>query len=426
MTERLYYDNAHLTVFSAHVTRIEEVSRTAGQSVWRIALDRSAFYPTSGGQPHDRGTLTASSRSGAALVASVEAVEEDDHGEVWHYTAKPLTAGTEVQGAIDWARRLDHMQQHTGQHLLSSALMEIAQAPTVSFHLGETLSTIDLAVEQLTRQTLEQAEEFANSVIAEDRPVSVYRASREQAERWLAEGLMRKLPPRSGDLRIVEIPGDPRPLDRNACGGTHVASTGVIGGLHIRGLEKVRQGWRVEFVCGLRAMRAARQDYAILSELSRMVSEPFGRIAERLRSMQAEARQAARTLDGLTAELAGYRAGQMVQSTPVENGRMLVQQRFTSEEQGVAKQLATKISAHQKAAALFACEGSADLPAAVLLAANADLEIDCGTLLREAVMAAGGRGGGSRTMAQGSVPNAALEETLQRLKKTVLHQTRNF
>ncbi len=425
MTERLYYDDARLTSFTANVTQIEEVSRAGGQSMWRIALDRSAFYPHSGGQPNDRGTLTASSRSGAALVAPIEDVQEDDSGEVWHYTPKPLVPGTQVRGEIDRARRLDHMQQHSGQHLLSAALLAVAQAPTGSFHPGENLSTIDLAVEHLSRQTLEQAEDFANAVIAEDRPMSTYRTSREQAEAWLAAGQMRKLPPRSGDLRIVEIAGDPHPLDRNACGGTHVASTGAIGGLHMRGLEKVRQGWRVEFVCGQRAVRTARQDYAALCELSRTLSEPFERLSERLRSMQSDAKQSAKMIDSLTGELATYRAGQMVQSAPVENGRLLVRQRFAAHEQGVAKQLAAKISGHQKAAALFACDGDDGQPASILLAANADLAIDCGAILREAVTAAGGRGGGSKTMAQGSVPMSVLEDTLQDLKRAVVEMTSN-
>lgn len=425
MTERLYYDDARLTAFTANVTQIEEVSRTGGQSMWRIALDRSAFYPDSGGQPGDRGTLTASSRSGAALVAPVEDVQEEEAGEVWHHTLKPLVPGTEVRGEIDWTRRLDHMQQHSGQHLLSAALVAVAQAPTVSFHLGETVSTIDLAVEHLSRHTLQQAEDYANSVIAENRPMRTYRASREQAEAWLAAGLMRKLPPRSGDLRIVEIAGEPHPLDRNACGGTHVSATGAIGGLHVRGLEKVRQGWRVEFVCGQRAVHTARQDFAFLCELSRTLSEPFDRLSERLHSMQADAKQSAKLIDTLTGELATYRAGQMIQTAPVENGRLLVRQRFAAHEQGAAKQLAAKISGHQKAAALFACDGDELQPAAIVLAANPDLDLDCGSMLREAVTAAGGRGGGSRTMAQGSVPMAVLEETLQQLKQSLLQKTRN-
>ena len=196
MTERLYYADSFLTDFDAVVTDIQELSRASGQSLWRVALDRSAFYPTSGGQPFDTGSLIATARSGAELSAEIVGVEEDEHGEVWHHTAKPLLAGTQVRGVVDAARRLDHMQQHSGQHLLSAAFLRICGAPTVSFHLGESSSTIDLAVDALADATLERVEELANQIIEEDRPVTVSVVPRAQAEAWLAAGEMRKLPPR--------------------------------------------------------------------------------------------------------------------------------------------------------------------------------------------------------------------------------------
>ena len=145
MSDRLYYADPSLASFDAHVSDIREVSRTQGRSLWQIALDRSAFYPTSGGQPHDTGLLTATSSGGALLQAPILAVEEDEHGEVWHTTPKPLLAGTAVRGYVDWSRRRDHMQQHSGQHLLSAVVYRQLGAATVSFHLGEMTSTIDLA-----------------------------------------------------------------------------------------------------------------------------------------------------------------------------------------------------------------------------------------------------------------------------------------
>src|SRR6185437_199235 len=308
MTEHLYYADSFLTDFDAVVTEIHELSRDNGQSLWRVALDRSAFYPTSGGQPHDTGRLLATARSGTELAAEVVQVEEDEHGEIWHHTAKPLSTGTSVRGLIDKKRRLDHIQQHSGQHLLSAAFLQIRNAPTVSFHLGEVTSTIDLAIDTLNEATLQQVEELANQIIAEDRTVRVNIVPRSQAEEWLALGDLRKLPPREGDIRIIEIASEiseeVAAFDRSACGGTHVRSTGQIGGLHLRGIEKVRQGWRVEFVCGLRSARSARSDFQNLTEAGRALSVGLAEISAAIQRLQAEGKQTAKQLQTQTLELA--------------------------------------------------------------------------------------------------------------------------
>src|SRR5271168_1893159 len=192
MTERLYYSDSFLRSFSSRVTDIRELSRTDGQSVWQVALERTAFYPTSGGQPYDLGVITATSRSGAVLEVPVVAVEEDEHGEVWHQTLKPLLAGTEVRGEIDWSRRLDHMQQHTGQHLLSAIFSRELGAHTVSFHLGDETSTIDLNTAAIAHASLERIERLANEIIAQDRTISIKTVSRTQAESLLEMGQLRK------------------------------------------------------------------------------------------------------------------------------------------------------------------------------------------------------------------------------------------
>jgi alanyl-tRNA synthetase len=173
MTDRLYYRDSFARTFSAHVTDIREASRADGVSVWQIALNQTAFYPTSGGQPHDMGTLRATSRNGAVLEIPVEGVEEDETGQLWHFTRKPLLAGAAVEGEIDWTRRLDHIQQHSGQHLLSAVFARELNAPTVSFHLGESMSTIDLMSSSIAHHSLQRVERIANEIIAEDRPVSV-------------------------------------------------------------------------------------------------------------------------------------------------------------------------------------------------------------------------------------------------------------
>lgn len=417
MTERLYYADTFLTDFDAVVTDIQELARANGQSLWRVALDRSAFYPTSGGQPCDTGTLTATARSGAELTAEIVAVEEDESGEVWHHTAKPLLAGTAVRGAIEPERRWDHAQQHSGQHLLSAAFVQVCGAPTVSFHLGASVSTIDLAAETLAQATLDQVEELANRILAEDRPITVRAVSREQAEALLAAGQLRKLPPRAGDLRLIEIAG----FDLNACGGTHVRSTGQIGGLHLRGTEKVRQGIRVEFICGPRAMRRAREDFHGLTEAARLLSVRPAEMPDALLRLQTESRQAAKQLQTLTVELAGYRAAELIRQTAPQHGARLITVRLSAAEcpdAAYAKLLASQVTSRaERTIALVTWRRESDpgQPATVVFARSADLDFDCGALLRRSVTAHAGRGGGSGDMAQGSVPQEHLSRVVEEL-----------
>ncbi|HEY5253270.1 MAG TPA: DHHA1 domain-containing protein [Acidobacteriaceae bacterium] len=416
MTERLYSADSFLTNFDAVVADIQEVSRASGQSLWRVALDRSAFYPTGGGQPFDTGTLIATSRSGAELTAEIVDVEEDEHGEVWHHTLKPLVAGTTVRGSINAGRRLDYMQQHSGQHLLSAAFIEICGARTVSFHLGEASSTIDLDVDHLTTTMLEHVEERANQIIAEDRPVTMSIVPREHAENLLAAGELRKLPPRQGDLRIITIAD----FDRNACGGTHVRSTGQIGGLHLRGLEKVKQGLRVEFVCGLRAARTARNDFNRLTAAARQLSVGFEEVPQAIQRLQADAKQTAKHTLKLTNELAQYHAAELIAQTPVEAGLRQIQLQLTAANQvdaSYAKLLASKIAAHsvQTVAVIGWQPDDSATPATVVLSRSGDLAFDCGTVLRTTLATHGGRGGGSKDMAQGSVAADQLQTTLEEL-----------
>ncbi len=220
----------------------------------RVYLDRTAFYPTSGGQPFDLGTLGG--------VAVREVVDEEER--IAHLLDSPLAA-QEVEGRVDWARRFDHMQQHTGQHLLSAVLIELFDISTLSFHMGAVTSTIDVAAPALEASKIERVEERCAAIIAEARPVSI------RYEDSSADLALRKASARTGTLRIVSIDG----LDRSACGGTHVRSTAEIGPLLIRKLEKIRGNVRIEFVCGLRAIRQARQDFRTLSEISRLVSVPL-------------------------------------------------------------------------------------------------------------------------------------------------------
>jgi alanyl-tRNA synthetase len=278
------------------------------EQMWQVALDRTAFYPEGGGQPWDTGVLVATARSGTTLEVMVERVEEDEAGEVWHFVRKPLPEGTEVVGRVDAERRMDHAQQHTGQHLLSAMFLREMGARTVSFHLGADSVMIDLAlkdgIEKLSEDELRRVEAEANRLIYEDRTVRLGWVSREEAEAMLARGDLRKLPEfvdyrAGGPVRIVETTG----VEFNACGGTHVGSTGAIGGLLVRRVEKVRQGWRVEFCCGLRAVRAARRDFEVLGGVARMLSVGAADVPGRVLGLIEDKKAAAKELKVLRRQL---------------------------------------------------------------------------------------------------------------------------
>src|ERR1051326_4505735 len=243
MTERLYYHDSFLYDFDARV--VESFARDGRHAV---VLDRTAFYPTSGGQVHDVGMITADGQQ----IAITEVADEED-GRVLHFASVPLAVGRQVRGSVDSARRLDHVQQNSGQHVLSAAFIQRFNMPTVSFHMGEESCTIDLETAGLSAAQTQKAELLANQVIAEDRPVQIRFVPLEEARQL---GL-RKLPPKqTGDLRLIDISN----FDLTACGGTHVRATGQIGSILLRKIEKVKQGVRVEFVCGLRAVNTARRD----------------------------------------------------------------------------------------------------------------------------------------------------------------------
>ncbi len=299
VAERLYYegDAAVALEFRAVVTDVRLDSHAVSESglkeqLWQVALDRTAFYPVGGGQPWDTGLLVATAKSGAVLEVPVERVEEDEAGEIWHYVRKPLPEGTEIVGRVDADRRMDLAQQHTGQHLLSAMFLKELGAATVSFHLGADSVTIDLAVEKVSEDELRLVEAAANRMIYEDRAMQPRWVSREEAEAMLTRGELRKLPERVGAMRIMEMEG----VEFNACGGTHVRSTGAIGGLLVRRVEKVRQGQRVEFCCGLRAVGMAARDYALLRQTGLLLSVGAADIPDRVQRLQEDKKAAVKEL----------------------------------------------------------------------------------------------------------------------------------
>lgn len=411
VAERLYYNSAELE-FTAVVTDIrlvstETVEGGVKEQLWQVALDRTAFYPESGGQPWDTGVLQATARSGAVLDVRVEEVEEDEAtGEVWHSVRKPLVEGTEVVGRVDFARRVDHEQQHSGQHLLSAMFLREVGARTISFHLGsgksgEDVSTIDLTLregmDRLSPEELAQVEEAANRVVYESRPLMTHFVEREFAEEMLKRGDLRKLPDRPGRMRIVQMQG----IEFNACGGTHVANTGAIGAITIRRVEKVRQGWRVEFCCGMRAVRMARRDYGLLGEAAGSLSVGMVDVPGRTRALLEEIKGAGKEKKGLLEELAGFEAARLlaeVGKTEQEAGTTVLRAVFA----GCDVEFCKRVVSHVAASGLVCIAGSVNGAEGVIAAGRpASAGGNVGRVLREVLAAADARGGGSAEMAQG-------------------------
>ncbi len=380
-TRRLYYGDSYLREFHARV--LAEEGR-------RVYLDETAFYPASGGQPFDLGTI-----NGVAVLA----VEEEDGGRIAHHMEAGLAVGP-AECVIDWQRRFDHMQQHTGQHILSAVLSERFGVATVSFHMGREVSTIDLATGALDASLLLEAERFANEAVFEARAVTV--SYHEPGE----ELGLRKSSERGGTLRVVAIGG----LDRSACGGTHVRSTAEVGAILLRKPDKVRGNVRLEFVCGMRAVRQARADYAALSRTARLFSAPLEGVDELVAAQGRRLAAAEKELRRLSGENA-RRQGRDRFGQAVKNGRGWCVEfvRAAGPMDDASRERATEFTACGAGVwvELFT------QPPAVLMAASPGTGVNAGSVLKPLLAAAGGRGGGSAAMAQGSLPGETALNTLE-------------
>jgi alanyl-tRNA synthetase len=389
MTERLYYTDSFLYDFDAEIAEVIPGERVA------VVLDRTAFYPTSGGQVFDTGVISAND---SAL--RVTEVAEDENGKILHYMEAPvptLAPGQKIGGTINAQRRRDHMQQHSGQHVLSAAFIELFEMPTVSFHMGDETCTIDLSAKALSTGQIVRAEARANQVVFENRPVGVRFVSIEEAR---SLGL-RKLPELQKDeMRLIEI----KDFDLCACGGTHVTQTSQIGTVLIRKTEKVKQGIRVEFVCGDRALRIARKDYATLTEAAGLFSGHIYDVPQQIKKMLDEVKAAQKRQHALLEEIAELRAVEFSAGARGVGKFKVVQQVFGDRDLSFIKLLAQKLT---KFPGMLVLLGSTASPAAIVFARSADVEADVSALMKEAMATVGGRGGGSKDLAQGGVPAAA-------------------
>lgn len=387
-TERLYYDDAFLREFDARVIACDPTGAR-----WHVRLDRTAFYPTSGGQPFDTGRLND---------AAVVDVSDERGDEILHVTDQPVATGP-VHGIIDWTRRFDHMQQHTAQHMLSAAFIELFGFQTVSFHLGRDISTIDLATPSVVARHLDDAERRVNEIIFEDREIKVRYGT---AEELAQEGIRKKVE-REGMLRVIDIAG----FDRQPCGGTHLSHTGQTGMLLLRKCERQKQNWRVEFVAGCRSLAAARADLATLRAASEQVGCGMAEVPQMIGKMLEERRASQREAKKLIERLAELEAVDLLANKAegsADGTRKIVSAVFEDAPASYLAVLAAKLVTNPGVRIVLASRSAK----AIVQAQSVGLDGDIGALLRELLAKSGGKGGGSKVFAQGSVADAAKLDSI--------------
>lgn len=387
MPVRLYYDDPALLTFDATVTACEP--HVDG---YRVALDRSAFYPTSGGQPHDTGHLRVDGR----VLAVADVIAEDD-GLVWHQVADAIAPGTAVTGEIDRERRRDFRQQHSGQHILSAAFDHLVGARTESVHLGLEACTLDLHRE-VTPDECRRAEDYANEITSDDRAVTIRYAD---AADLVDEPRLRKATGRTGRIRLIDIEGH----DLSACGGTHVHRTGEVGAIVIRGTERFRGGTRVTFLCGARVVASYRELRDAIDASARAVSSApadvpaaIARLRDDLKQEQRRAKEALERLTALQAaalDASVDPSGLLVAHLPdADAGQLRV----------AALQL---VATPGRVVALLG--GAA--PHALVVARSADrADVNAGAIVSAVCAAHGGKGGGRPDLAQAGGVTATVSE----------------
>lgn len=378
MTEKLYYKDAYLTEFTTSLLR--EGQTESGE--WYIVLAETAFYPTGGGQPYDTGTLND---------IDVVNVEEVD-GEVRHYLSRKMDSADRVHGIVNWERRFDHMQQHSGQHILTAAFVELFQLPTVSFHLGIETCTIDLNTDYMTEDILQEVERRANEVILESRPIETKWVTEEEARKYQ----LRKELAVTEDIRLVIIPD----FDYNGCGGTHPKSTSQIGSIKILGWEKQRNQIRIEFICGARVLKQLHEKHSIMKELGRVVSSSQEQMVPTVTKLVETQKSLAKKVDELQEQLLKFEGESLIAHSRDWHGEKLVtevfQDRSIKELQKLAKII---ISEKSGINVLLAAENGQQLQ--FVFARDALGTVNMKEAVKLALPLINGKGGGSEHSAQG-------------------------
>ncbi|MCA1601562.1 MAG: DHHA1 domain-containing protein [Acidobacteria bacterium] len=399
-TERLYYQDSHLIEFEAQV--IANSERVSGWTA--VTLDRTAFYPTGGGQPSDTGTLNG--------LRVVECIDDADEGVLHVIQGRAPVVGTVVKGRVDWLPRLDHMQQHTGQHILSQAFVKLFNAPTRSFRVLDESCEIDVDLDNPTSETIERAVELANNVIWENRVITISHVTSQEA----SELPLRREPAREGDLRLIEIEG----FDLTPCGGTHAYQTGEVGIIAVRSWERAKGLTRIEFVAGMRALadyRKANKSARAIAGLFSAGRDDTPELAARILEENKQLHRRVRHLEEIAASVEAEEL--LAQATSAPDKVRIVNEVFDSRDAESLKQLALSLISHSATIALL---GSRDKDAARLVfARSVDVPGDMNALMRDACAMLEGRGGGKPDLAQGGGKNVsrldeAMAQAAERLK----------
>ena len=381
VTERLYYSDSHLIEFEARV--VDVTDRVSGWTA--IVLDRTAFYPTGGGQPSDTGTL-----NGARVV---ECIDDGDNGVLHVVQGAAPSRDALVHGRVDWSRRLDHMQQHTGQHILSQAFVTLFNAPTKSFRVLDASCEIDVDLNNPTSEVIERAVELANNVVWEDRAITIRNVTSTEA----AELPLRKEPARDGDLRLIEIEG----FDLTPCGGTHAYRTGEVGMIGVRSWERAKGLTRIEFVAGTRALADYRKANKSAREVAALFSTGRDDAPDVAAQMVEEHKELNRRIRVLEESVAEAEAAKLL--ARARDG--VVFEIFESRDAESLKRLAHALTMHPGTIALLASRDKDT--ARLVFARSADAVGDMNALMREACAMLDGRGGGKPEIAQGGGKNVS-------------------
>jgi alanyl-tRNA synthetase len=396
MTERLYYSDSYTRLFNARI-----LERLIYNNHPALVLDKTFFYPTSGGQPNDRGTINQ------APVIDVIVRESDQ--AILHILDREADDSGDAAGALEWSRRFDHMQQHTGQHILSQAFIRTAHAETIGFHLGDSL-TIDLAVEKLSPDSLDQAENLANRVVIDNVPVRAWFPTDEE----LKDIPLRKAPEIDGRLRIVAI-GD---FDFTACGGTHVAHSGEVGLIKIIKVERAKKMMRVEFMCGARALRDYRRKNAILNQLAADFTCGVFEIDQSVAKLRSESQAVNKELKEARERLVEYDAHELIAALPDTWGNRLIKRVWANRDMNELRKLAMRLTDEPKVIVLL---GSSGAKANLVFARSGDVDQDMKALLFAALKVIGSeKGGGDSRLAQGGGVTASgdmIEKALGEAEK---------
>ncbi|EDL65855.1 serine-tRNA(Ala) deacylase AlaX [Bacillus sp. SG-1] len=392
LKEKLYYEDAYLREFKTKLVSQQQ----SEDGRWFAQLEETAFYPTGGGQPFDKGTLNNS------MVTEVEEVE----GIIRHYIDSPLKGTYEISGAINWTRRFDHMQQHAGQHILSASFSKSLGYETVSFHLGRDTCTIDINTSALTEEESSKAEALANQVILQNQPIHTKWINKEEVDQYP----LRKKPAVEGDIRLVIIPE----FDYNGCGGTHPRSTGEVGMIKILNWEKQKKNTRVTFVCGQRVADQLHEKNSILKELTGVLNAPPSEMISAVRTLIENGNKNEKLLEEARETILVYEAEDLIKSSVDRGGVKVVKKVLQHRSMADMQKMARTILQTHEVVVLLVSENGDKLQ--YVFGSCSSCQKDMKELIGVALALTDGKGGGNPSMAQGGGSAVITgEELLERL-----------